>query len=412
MDFRDDERGQPVVIGALLVFAILVLAFSGYQVFVVPNQNADVEFTHSQQVQDDMVDLRVGVVRAAISGSDTSTSVRLGTQYPSRLIALNPPPPAGTLRTTEPGDIAINGSQEDNIGICPAPRTTRAFVYEPNYNEFHSGADLVYENTFAYSQHQNGETKELIKTNRRLLDADDGVIELIALEGEFSETGTNRVDVDLVRGETKVKEVNRPEITLPTRVVNRETWEEDVLSGEANIIDFQPGESVTFQVDGRWDVRCTPVGINRAPASGSSSILRQSDGGGGSGSSGITANSISDLEENTDNQVQTFEFDLGGVLADGENVIVDLRNANGGGIDYSYTGNTDPSTVTQGNGEASLKKNGDELTFTAGNGGSEGFVTIEVEEIDVEPGTSGQTYEVTFTRQDSGDADTEEFSVN
>lgn len=282
MDFRGDERGQPVVIGALLVFVILILAFSGYQAFVVPNQNADVEFQHSQDVQDDMVDLRVGIVDAAISGSDTSTSVQLGTQYPSRLLALNPPPPAGTLRTTEPGDIVVDGQAGNNLDVCPAPETTRAFVYSPEYNEFQNGADLVYENTVAYSQHDDDETREIIKTTPRLVDLDAGVIELVALEGEFSESGTQRVAVDLIHGGTNSQNVQNPEITLPTRIENEETWK-DILEGDPNIVEFNEGVSITFQYNEQFEVRCTPVGVNRAPESSAAG-----GGGGGNGGGGGT----------------------------------------------------------------------------------------------------------------------------
>lgn len=409
MDFRGDERGQPVVIGALLVFAILILAFSGYQAFVVPNQNADVEFSHSQQVQDDMVDLRVAIVRAAVGGGDTSTGVRLGTQYPSRLMALNPPPPSGSLRTTDAEEIVVNGSNEDFVGVCRNPGTTRSFVYRPNYNEFQGGSDLIYENTFAYSQHRNGETRELIKTNQRLVDSDDGVIELIALEGNYSESGTHNVGIDFVRGETRIKNVNQPEITLPTQVENRTTWEE-VLEGDYTIEEFQPGEFIKFSLKGQYEVRCTPVGIDKAPKSGSANILRQASPGDGGTTTGITATSISNLDEGTNNQDQTFQFDINGVLPHNEKVIIDLTNANQNGVDYSYSG-SDPASVTDGNGKASLATDGNFLNFTASQGGHEGPVTIQVSGIDVSQNSAGETFNILFTRNDTGDSDTETFEI-
>lgn len=266
MDFRGDERGQPVVIGALLIFAILILAFSGYQAFVVPNQNADVEFSHSQQVQDDMVDLRIAIVKTAIGDSNTSTGVTLGTRYPSRLIALNPPPPSGTLRTTEPGDIVVNPGQGNrDIDPCPGPDTTRAFVYSPDYNEFSEEAPLVYENTVTYSQHRNsGETKEVLKTSQQIVDVEAGIIRIIALQGEYSESGTQRVNVDFIRGQRTAQDVQDPEITLPTQIMNQGTWEE-ILEGNPSI--QLHGESVTFQYDGTFEVRCTQVGTNREPGS-------------------------------------------------------------------------------------------------------------------------------------------------
>lgn len=280
MDLRSDERGQPVVIGALLVFAILVLAFAGYQAHVVPQQNAGVEFQHSQQVEDDMVDLRVAIVEGAIGEGDKSTSVQLGTQYPTRLIALNPAPPAGTLRTTSAEKIEITGQigsslQREVVDLCDGPGTTREIIYEPSYNEFQNGPQVVYENSIAYSKFPNDDT-ELVKTNQLLVDSDARVIRLIALEGELSETGSNRVAIDFIQGQTEEQVVRNANITLPTRVVNEETWDQEVLGEESEVVSFEPGESVTFSVEEEYEIRCTRVGINKAPGSGSS------EGSGGS----------------------------------------------------------------------------------------------------------------------------------
>ena len=52
--FRDDTREVSQVIGAVFIFGILVVAFSGYQAFVIPNQNAETEFNHYGDVKDDM----------------------------------------------------------------------------------------------------------------------------------------------------------------------------------------------------------------------------------------------------------------------------------------------------------------------------------------------------------------------
>lgn len=97
MDFGGDDRGVSELIGAVFLFAFLIIGLSGYQVWVVPSQNAEVEWNHNLEVQDDMVDVRNTILASKISGDEGYAAVQLGTEYPSRVIAVNPPNPTGTL---------------------------------------------------------------------------------------------------------------------------------------------------------------------------------------------------------------------------------------------------------------------------------------------------------------------------
>jgi len=54
----DDERGQAIQIGAVILFSFVVIGFSLYQATVVPDQNSEVEFNHNQNVQQDMLSYR------------------------------------------------------------------------------------------------------------------------------------------------------------------------------------------------------------------------------------------------------------------------------------------------------------------------------------------------------------------
>jgi len=59
-----DERGVAPLIGFILLFAIGVVAFSGYQAVQVPQQNAATEFQHSQDVQNDLIGVRSSISTA------------------------------------------------------------------------------------------------------------------------------------------------------------------------------------------------------------------------------------------------------------------------------------------------------------------------------------------------------------
>ena len=76
MSFRGDERGAAIQVGAVIMFGFVVVALASWQAQVVPQQNADVEYTHSQRVQDDMQDVRNGVVSAPGGNRPSSPPAR------------------------------------------------------------------------------------------------------------------------------------------------------------------------------------------------------------------------------------------------------------------------------------------------------------------------------------------------
>jgi len=129
MRFSRDRRGQSVVIGTVVLFGFLILALSLYQVQVVPQQNAQTEFEHFEEVRNDLVELRAGILQAGSVDQPQYQTVRLGTSYSTRIFAINPPDPAGTIRTTESYNITIEGSGE-SVNV-----STRFIQYRPGYNE-------------------------------------------------------------------------------------------------------------------------------------------------------------------------------------------------------------------------------------------------------------------------------------
>ena len=89
MDSGPGDQGVSEVIGFILVFGLLVIAFIVYQGIVVPDQNHQAEFQHNQQVQRQLQDLRNAIVTTAATGSGQAVSVTLGATYPRRTIAQN-----------------------------------------------------------------------------------------------------------------------------------------------------------------------------------------------------------------------------------------------------------------------------------------------------------------------------------
>jgi hypothetical protein len=99
MAVRDDTTAQATQIGAVLFFGIRIISFATYQAFVVPNQNRSIEFSHNQALEGQLQELRNAIVSMSGGGTERAVSVSLGVTYPSHIVALNPGPASGSLRT-------------------------------------------------------------------------------------------------------------------------------------------------------------------------------------------------------------------------------------------------------------------------------------------------------------------------
>ena len=202
--FGADDRGQAIQIGAIILFSFVVIGFSLYQATVVPDQNAQVEFNHNQEVQQDMLELRGGVLSAGSSGSGTTTTVQLGTQYPARIFAVNPGPPSGSLRTVDPGGgstVTIANAEAGNDETAdfwsgtgsPREYTTRGLHYQPNYNEYRQAPETVYENTVVYNRGPNGGVS--VRTSQQLVSGRE--LDLTVLLGSYQASQSESTSIDI-----------------------------------------------------------------------------------------------------------------------------------------------------------------------------------------------------------------------
>ncbi|MDB9251636.1 hypothetical protein [Halorubrum ezzemoulense] len=199
MRFSRDRRGQSVVVGTVILFGFLIVALGIFQIQVVPTENANVEFEHSQQVEDDFGDLRNDVLRAGSTGSTGSTQVRLGTRYPARTFFINPPSVSGSLETEPTGPIRVlnvtvgDGAHQnarDFWNTSPSFET-RSLRYDAEYNEFDGAPELVYEHSVVAAEFDDA---VLLRTGQTVV-SEEG-ISLTALTGSVSETGVVPRSVD------------------------------------------------------------------------------------------------------------------------------------------------------------------------------------------------------------------------
>ncbi|WP_367176541.1 hypothetical protein [Haloarcula rubripromontorii] len=203
MTFIGDERAQSVQVGAVLLFGVLIIAFSSYQAFAVPEQNREVEFNHNQQVQTQLQDLRNAIVSVPGQPSQQAVSVQLGTRYPSRLVATNPGPPSGLLYTDGTSNESQNLTVRNAEAITPetadywdgaTPRhyNTGAVAYKPEYNVYGEAPETVYEHSVVYNQFREG---NITLSEQAMVDGRD--ITLVTVNGSMSRSASDSVTVDV-----------------------------------------------------------------------------------------------------------------------------------------------------------------------------------------------------------------------
>ncbi|WP_299237119.1 hypothetical protein [Natronomonas sp.] len=295
MGFRSDERAQSTLVGAILLFAILIIAFSSYQAFVVPNQNAEVEFNHNGDVQTDMQELRnslldvrsverFGKGEYTVISEHRSVRIRLGTQYPARLIALNPPAPSGELRTEESQsefrieNAGVNTSKIDSefhedpeklLGTDPAAdMSTNFLIYNPVYTEYQTPPTTVLEHSFMYNEFQNA---RIPVTQQTVIRPNATRINIVLLEGNLSRSGSQAISIDpqTLDGPTDTVPINRSgtdpiTVQIPTR--SPTAWNSTIQSLDG--VDFEtppdPDDDdirVTLANDS-YNLRVTRVGVD------------------------------------------------------------------------------------------------------------------------------------------------------
>ncbi|PSQ54054.1 hypothetical protein BRD20_00505 [Halobacteriales archaeon SW_8_65_20] len=379
--FRGDTRGQSVQVGVIILLAFAVIGFSSYQAVVVPQQNQEVEFDHSREVQQDIVDTRNAIVRAANAGQNGAASIQLGQDFPARIFALNAPAASGRFATTDRGDITVTNSDGD---VCPGPDKTVRASYTPSYSYYNNAPTTKYENTFVFSEFDDG--TERVQTRARLLFGEDdgpgGTVNLVALFGETRQSGTEAVSLDLYSGTSDTESITGPNVTLPTSA-KAPTWAEAL--GYDSVTDIEnttgvnnlsvSGNEVTIDLAGEYDVVCTEVGMDTAPPSNLSAIAPIPSSGGDNGDEGGRSGL----------SIPTFNIDTGNTDK-GKLTVQEVEVTDNSGLD-NVAITVQP---TDGSGNAG--------TFTSGD--LSGQTTFTRSDLEIQPSSGnyqGENYIITVT---------------
>jgi hypothetical protein len=271
--FWDDSRGISALIGVMFLFAFAVILISMNQAYIVPQENSEIEFNHFQDSRSDLVDVRSSISTAGQADVSQYPTVRLGTNYPARIFAVNPPPPSGTLQTTQAYDIRI----ENQSGSDPETVSTRFLEYRNGYNELEVGS-VWYEHSVLYLDERNDGGGIVIYEDQNII-AGNETARVTALQNDFSVSSTGRVTLNLYPTETaRINSSNLAgdvTIKIPSRLDGSTYWDEAIDTTESDNLSYEGTESYPGESDIYWVVltveaealNFNTVGIETAPES-------------------------------------------------------------------------------------------------------------------------------------------------
>lgn len=260
------DRGVSTLVGAILLFGIILVVYATWQAAVVPAENKQVEFDAFQDAGEDVTELRNAMQRTAVTGVQTSTVVQTGTYYPSRVLFVNPPPATGTLATEPAGEVtlsnvaATDGDVRDYWNGDDRSFDTERIVFRTDYNELRTGSlgvDPSGATYLAAGATVMRDAQTLVSGNR---------ITLVTVAGDYRDGGvTVAPAVEPVSVGTDTISVRNTSsnftMTVPTRL-EQDAWDE-IADGQETITDVAvtDGNATLTFADGTYQLRLARVAL-------------------------------------------------------------------------------------------------------------------------------------------------------
>jgi hypothetical protein len=267
-----DSRGVSVVLGAILMFALVLMLLVLFQTTLVPSLNEATEFEHNERAQNDMEAFQADLLSASATGAPGELTLETGLRYPERAFLLNPPPVAGDIETT-PGTVSMVGFVGTDVetidywnGTTPRQYDTRTLSYRVDYNEYRNAPTTVYEHATLYNVFDGGTV--LPTGNGKLISGNR--ITLVVVEGDLSTASTRSVTttIDPVSAPAKPTLLRTGAgggyITVTT-AQPAATWKDEILAGEPHVLDVTDAgaNAVTIELEGSvtYEVRMAKIGV-------------------------------------------------------------------------------------------------------------------------------------------------------
>lgn len=115
-----DEKGVSEVIGAILIFTILVAFLGMLQVYGVPAWNKETEFSHYNRLYDDFLDMKRIIQDTAVYDLPRTGVLHTSLDYPARMFLINPPKPSAMVVTSYDKYLVItyNKNITERVNSC------------------------------------------------------------------------------------------------------------------------------------------------------------------------------------------------------------------------------------------------------------------------------------------------------
>ena len=322
-----DDRGVSEVVGAILVFGVLVTLLGIIQAQAVPDQNREVEIQHTAQVQEDLIKFHEVASAVAAGGDEQSVAVQSGTGYPSRLLFFNPPRVQGTVGTTGNQSVQIrNVEAEDEVNDYFTDDAgndlqlfTRRIEFDANYNELQNDPTIRYEYGVLYSNYSDGTT---IQNEGSIIDGND--INLIFIAGDYNRTRSTTQSLAVRPNSAPSRSVpiegtgsNDIVLSLPSELPVSE-WRELYDPSSSNTINSISSTSngVEIELDGsqQYNLRTSRIALGRNTSSEDGYYLVPAGEGTTSVATESTANVRYEVRDQYNNPVSnvTVEVDTPG----------------------------------------------------------------------------------------------------
>jgi hypothetical protein len=426
MRFRDDRRAAALQVGAILLLGFLVIGLALYQATVVPDQNERVEFDHNQRLQESLQDLRNGILRTASAERTSPTTVPLGARYPTRLVAVNPPPSSGRLATEPGGTVtlvnatAIDDETADYWNGTDRSYATQRVSYRPDYSLYQSAPRTTYADTVLYNEFDGGPRAV---TGQRLLEGN--LLYVVTLDGSYGRSGTRAVSVSPtpVSASDRTVAVNGSDMAIEvTTDLSEKEWERLLadqyernggrIDGNASGVAVSGGTLTVDLLSNRtYRLRMAKVGVGTGVTDTSERYLTVVDGA-DSVTAGGTRRIVLEVRDGYNNPVSGVTVEAGvnrsdaairpdeGV-SDGQGRVVyeyvapdSLDSARDDGISFTFDRPLDPSTF-DGDDPESVRINVTAVSLGGGGGSTEQAIdTFDDRNLDEYEGDTG-TFDLT-----------------
>lgn len=269
LSWSADDRGQAMMVGMVFIIVIILGLMTFAQTTIAPQVRNEAEIKHGSQVVTDFQGIHGDTLTAATSGQQGATVLQMGTDYPSSVILLHPPDPAGALRIGDPGTLqlsnveAVNNETNDHLDGGDITYEHQPLRYSPIYNEFRTAGDNVIELGAHYQDYDSSVEvvgqPNIVEGNTIRLTATTGDMDTSSQSGKLVETeplSASRKTVVVedtgsspeVRFESNL-EANTWETILSEEIdpspvnLNNDRYISDVRDGGGNtvVIELEPG---------------------------------------------------------------------------------------------------------------------------------------------------------------------------